>query len=233
MPSSCVTCPHRETGCLQQQPDDTVAQFSALLNRYSISGKGKTIFNQGELITGQYFLCQGLVKLTRVMEHGEETIVDVLIPCSVFGGGNVLKEGQVKIVSAITVEELTEVAFLKKEDFPRIFETYPKLGIGFTRHVSARLREAYKLIADMKLPVEERLLALLARLMILLTGKCENRLMEIPFSHRELAQFAQVTPETLSRALHVLQDKGIIGVEKKGILVLQAEELKKYVDATN
>ena len=233
MPPSCVNCPHRETGHLQRQPDETVAEFSSLLTRYSISGKGKTIFNQGELVTGQHFLCQGLVKLTRVMEHGEEAIVDMLAPCSIIGGANVLKEGNVKASSAVTVGELTEIAFLKKEDLPRIFQAHPELGIGFSRHISTRLREAYKLIADMRMTVEERLLALLARIMILLTGKCENGLIEIPFSHRELAQFAQVTPETLSRALHVLQGKGIIGVEKKGLRVLQVEELRKYVDETN
>src|SRR3990172_6742252 len=68
----CVTCPYRETGCLEQQPDEAVAKFSNLLTRYSINGKGKTIFNQGELATGLYFLCNGMVKLTRVTEQVEE-----------------------------------------------------------------------------------------------------------------------------------------------------------------
>ena len=148
MVSSCISCPYRETGCLQQQPDKTVAEFSNLLTRYSISGKGKTIFNQGELVTGQHLLCQGLVKLTRAIEYGEEAIVDMLAPCSIIGGANVLKEGKVKVTSAVTVGELTEIAFLKKEDFPRIFQAHPELGIGFSRHISTRLREAYKLIAD-------------------------------------------------------------------------------------
>src|SRR3990170_1523608 len=227
MVSSCVNCSYRETGCLQQQPDETVAEFSSLLTRYSISGKGKTIFNQGELVTGQHFLCQGLVKLTRVMEYGEEAIVDMLAPCSIIGGANVLKEGKVKVTSAVTVGELTEVAYLKKADIPLLLQDHPKIGIGLSGHMSKRLRGAYKLVADMKLPVEDRVLALIARIAVLLTGKCENIVIEIPLSHRELAQFAQITPETLSRTLRTLQDKGIIGVEKKGLRVLQVEELRK------
>ena len=83
----CVACPYRETGCLQQQPDEAVAKFSSLLTRYPVKGKGKTIFNQGELATGFYFLCNGLVKLTRVTEQGEEAILDLLSPCSIIGGG--------------------------------------------------------------------------------------------------------------------------------------------------
>ena len=229
----CVTCPYRETGCLEQQPDEAVAKFSHLLTRYSINGKGKTIFNQGELATGLYFLCNGLVKLTRVTEQGEEAILDLLSPCSIIGGLFAYGERRIRFSSSVTVSEVSEVACLKKEDIPILFEAHPGIGIGLSRQMSERLRAAQKLIADMKLPVEDRVLSLIGRLMILLQGKCENIVMEIPFSHRELAQFAQITPETLSRALHVLQDKGILNVEKKGLRVLQSEALRKYVDEMN
>jgi len=229
----CVACPYRETGCLQQQPDEAVAKFSSLLTRYPVKGKGKTIFNQGELATGFYFLCNGLVKLTRVTEQGEEAILDLLSPCSIIGGGDAHSEKKIRFSSSVTVTELSEVAYLKKADIPLLLQDHPKIGIGLSGHMSKRLRGAYKLVADMKLPVEDRVLALIARIAVLLTGKCENIVIEIPLSHRELAQFAQITPETLSRTLRTLQDKGIISVEKKGLRVLQAEELRKYVDETN
>jgi len=229
MPTSCVTCPYRQTGCLREQPDEAVSEFSNLLTRYSISGKGKTIFNQGELATGLYFLCSGLVKLTRLTEQGEEAILDLMAPCSVIGGADALTETPLRISSSVTVTDLTEIAFLKKEDLFLIFQAYPRLGIGFSRHISARLRKAYKLVADMRLPVEDRLLSLIARIIVLLTGKCENGLIEIPISYRELAQFAQITPETLSRTLRILRDKGFISVEKKGLRVLQEEVLRKYL----
>ena len=229
----CVACPYRETGCLQQQPDEAVAKFSSLLTRYPVKGKGKTIFNQGELATGLYFLCNGMVKLTRVTEQGEEAILDLLSPCSIIGGGDAHSEKKIRFSSSVTVTELSEVAYLKKADIPLLLQDHPKIGIGLSGHMSKRLRGAYKLVADMKLPVEDRVLALIARIAVLLTGKCENIVIEIPLSHRELAQFAQITPETLSRTLRTLQDKGIIGVEKKGLRVLQVEELRKYVDETN
>jgi len=229
----CVTCSYRETGCLLQQPDEAAAKFSSLLTRYSIKGKGKTIFNQGEVATGFYFLCKGLVKLTRVTEQGEEAILNFLAPCSIIGGVNAHKEKRIRVCSSVTAAELTEIAYLKKEDIPLLFQDYPGIGIGISGQMSERLRTAYKLIADMRLSVEDRVLALIARIMILLRGKLESIVIELPLSHRELAQFAQITPETLSRTLRILQDKGIISVEKKGLRVLQAEELRKYVDETN
>lgn len=233
MPTSCVTCPHRETGCLQQQPDEAVAKFSSLLVRYPVNGKGRTIFNQGELATGLYFLCKGLVKLTRLTEQGEEAIIDLLSPCSIIGGLNAHGERRIRFSSSVTVSEVSEVACLKEEDIPLLFEAYPGIGIGLSRNMSERLRAAQKLIADMRLPVEDRVLALIARIMILLIGKCENIVVEIPFSYRELAQFAQTTPETLSRTLRSLEGKGIIRKEKKGLRVLQEEMLRKYVDEMN
>src|SRR3989338_2318227 len=59
--------------------------------------------------------------------------------------------------------------------------------------------------------------------MILLEGKCKNVLIEIPLSHRDLAQFAQITPETLSRTLRALENRVVIKVEKNGLRVMQAE----------
>src|SRR3989338_4147213 len=150
----CVTCPYRETGCLEQQPDEAVAKFSNLLTRYSINGKGKTIFNQGELATGLYFLCNGLVKLTRVTEQGEEAILDLLSPCSIIGGGDANSEKKTRFSSSVTVSEVSEVACLKKEDIPLLFEAYPGIGIGLSLYMSERLRAAQKLIADMRLQIE-------------------------------------------------------------------------------
>lgn len=74
------------------------------------------------------------------------------------------------------------------------------------------------------------MLAILARVLFLLTGRCENGLFAIPLSYRELAEFAQTTPETLSRTLRDLQNKGIIKVEKNGLRVMQAEALKEFLE---
>jgi CRP/FNR family transcriptional regulator len=204
-----------------------------LVTRYSIHGKGKTIVNQGEETSRVYFVCAGLVKVTRFTGYGGEVILDLLGPCSLIGGVNPQKQRNASYWSAETVTEVTEVAYLKADDLFLLFQPYPELGIGLSRYLSARLRAAYGMIADMKLPVEDRLLALLARIMMLLHEKCENGPAALPLTHRELAQFAQMTPETLSRALHALRGKGIINVEKRGIQILQAEALRKYSEAPN
>ena len=227
MPPSCVNCPHRETGCLQRQTDETVAEFSSLLTRYSIGGKSKTIFNQGELVTGQYFLCGGLVKLVRSTVHGEEVIVDCAAPCSVLGGMSLLRDRSIRIVSAVAVTEQTEVAVLAGEKLAALLQAHPELGIGLYQHMSDKVRESYQWIAGLGLPARERVLFLLARVITKL--KLREGMWELPCSSQELAQFAQVTPETMSRIMRALEDEGVIRRRKGYLWILKKEAIDSYL----
>ena len=227
MPGSCVNCSYRETGCLQHQRSEAVANFSALLTRYAISGKGKVIFNQGELVTGQYFLCQGIVKLVRCTEHGKEVIVDCVTPCSVIGGMSMLGDEQVRIVSAVTVTERTEVAVLGTPKLLDLLRRHPELGISFYRHMSDKVREGYRWIAGQSLPARERVLFLLARVIAKLQPR-EGK-WELPCSSQELAQFAQVTPETMSRVMRGLEKEGVIRKDKTHLWILKKEAVEPYL----
>jgi CRP/FNR family transcriptional regulator len=233
MPQDCKTCPFREEGFLRKQPDEAVDYFSNLLNRLRVYGQGKSLVHQDEATDRLTFVCNGLVKMSRVIDDGEEVILGFVRPCSVIGGINARSRSNVSYWAAEALTEVTDVAHITSENLLRVFRAHPDLGFGFFRHMSGRLRLAYRRIGSMRLPVEEKLLAVLAHLMFLFYGVCENRIIEIPFSRRLLARFAEMTPETLSRTLRALQKKGIINVEKRGIRILQAEALRKYSEAPN
>lgn len=204
-------------------------RFSDQLARYSIKGKGKAIFNQGQAVAGVYYLCEGLVKLISSTEDGGETILDIITPCSIIGE-ICRRGGATHSYSAVTLEGSTEVAYLKIEDLAVIIQSDWSLGLSLAQHLCVRLRAAYRTVGAMQLPVEERLLTLLARVMFLREGRHPKGQSRLPFTFRELAQFAQITPETLSRALRSLHDKGIISVEKKELRILKEETLQKYLD---
>jgi len=229
----CKGCTFREKGFLRKQTDEAVDYLSKSLTWLRISGKGKTIVNQDEETTRLVFVCGGMVKMARVTEDGEEVILNLLGPCSLIGGINARSRNNISYWSAETMTDVTEIAYLNSENLFRAFHAHPEWGFSFFRYMSGRLRLAYRMIENMRLPAEQRMLAVLARIMQLLYGRCENRLIELPFSHRVLAQFAQVTPETLSRTLRALQTKGVIEIEQRGIRILQAEALRKYSDLPN
>ncbi len=218
---------------MRDQSDEAVDCFSKSLTRLRVYGKGKTIVHQDEPADRLIFLCRGLLKMTRIEEEGEEVIVSLVSPCSIIGGLNSLLSTNIIYWTATTLTDVSETAYMDAESFTRICEAHPKIVFGFLRYMSERLRLAYRSTRNMRLPVEAKLRGVLAHLMFLFHGVCENRLIELPFSHRVLAQLAQMTSETLSRALCALQKGGIIKVEKGGIRILQAEALKKWSEAPN
>lgn len=225
MVPSCKNCPYRESGPIRGQSEESVGDFSSLLARYSIRGTGKTLFNQGEPPMGVYFLCQGAVKLTRATEQGDEVIVDLLAPCSVVGGANSVKERNAHVCSAATIGELTDVAFLKNEDFSACLNAHPTLGLRFSQHLSERLREAYKWTGDLKLPVEKRVVSRLVRICEIQREEKTAGFVKISVSRQDLTRFAQTTPETLSRTLRRLVQRGLVRLEKGGQLAVDAKAL--------
>ncbi len=231
MPQDCKTCSFRERGFLRKQSDDAVDCFSNSLTRLRVYGQGKSIVHQNETTDRLIFACSGLIKMSRVMDDGSEVILSLVGPCSLIGGMNARSRNNVSYWAAETLTAVTDVAYMNSKTLLEVFRAHPDLGFGFFRHMSGRLRLAYRRLGNTRLPVEEKLLAALARLMFLFYEAYENRLIELPFSHRVLAQVAQMTPETLSRTLRALQEKGIIQIENRGIRILQAEALRKYSEA--
>ena len=232
MKKECRTCPVSESCILFGLSRECVSKFSHPPTTYSIKEKGKTIFNQGQPITGVYVLCKGMVKLTKISEKGNEVIIDILRPCSFIGeinGGDRSIHGY----SAITAGGLTELICFKIEDLVSVIRSHPTFAVNLSQQLSTNLHQAYRLIANMKLPVEERLIAILARVMLWGKGQSPMRPAKIPFSCRELAQLAQTTPETLSRVFRDLQKRGIIRVERKTVWLEKPDTITNYLDDEN
>ncbi len=222
----CEGCQLIESGVVAGEPRACVAELSNLLTRYSIHGKGRSIFNQGQPVTHLYFLCRGLVKLSAVTADGDEVVIDVLAPCSITGTLPAVDKGTYDY-TAVTLIETTELCSVNVKDLPKLFSSYPSLAIALVHQLSTRLSQAYRMLVDMKLPVGDRLISILAWLADLTDDKSEMKSAKIPLSCREVAQLAQTTPETLSRLLQPHQKKGIIRVEKG--LWVKRKVLEDYV----
>lgn len=215
-----------KSGVLAGQPQARVAKFSDLLTRYSINEKGRTVFNQGQPVTQLYFLCKGLVKLSAVTVEGDEVVLDVLVPCSIIGTLPIIEDRATYDYTAATLTATTELCSIKTRDLLTLISSYPSLAVALAHQLSTRLNQAYMMLVDMKLPVGDRLISILARLADLVEEESGSIPAKIPLSCREIAQLAQTTPETLSRLLQPHQQKGIIRVEK-GLWVLKKDRLEE------
>jgi len=229
MVNSCLECPVREHCFTRGMDERALTAFSESLLRYSVSGKGTAIFNRGEPMNGYFILCEGSVTLTRVLEKGQEVIIDILDSGSIIAECS-MGSDPVHVVSAVSITKSVDVAFLREDKFLSLSSSYPVIGTQVARHLAQKLRRAYRTLAMMKLSVKERVLGLLARMLWRLKKRDPKAILTLPLSSREFAQFVQTTPETLSRTLRSLEREGVIRSGKEGLRVIKEEALYRYIE---
>ena len=215
--ASCLDCPFREKGPICGNTDKTVSKFSDDLLRYSIKGKGKAIFNEGQPVDGVFFLCKGVVKLTKWLSEHEETIVDVITPCTVVS--TLADIGGIHSLSAVTAEGNVEVAFLRARSPDALASTLSGVQTSIFKAVSELLDRSRIQLAQCSLPVSKRLLSALLRLHRQFAAGPEASF-RLPFSFAELAQFVHTTPETVSRTFRKFRREGLISIDRGGMISL-------------
>lgn len=216
---SCLVCPFREKGPLCGHKDEVAQKFSDSLVRYAVSEKHKAVLHEGEPVHGLFFLCKGAVKLTKWLPNGQEIIVDVMTPCSILSSTALLGGSGIHKLSAVTVQGDAEVAFLQVKSLAALAAKLPEIQISLLHAVSESLDQTRDRLAMCRLPVSERLMAMLVRLSNQFSTGPGARF-RLPLSFSELAQLAHTTLETVSRTLRKFQRQGLISMSRGGMVTL-------------
>jgi len=229
MATSCLVCPYLSSCILGGQGRSTIRRFSDSLKRLLFQGKGKIVFHQGDPFDGYYLLCEGSAKLVKVLKGGRQVIIEVLVPFSML---NLIpeKENPRHECTAVTISESCEVAYISEARLTALVKQFSPLGWELAGYLSGVLRTTGRLLACMKLPVRDRLLAYLAGKLAQSRLEHNRHVIPIPVTQRELAEIIQTTPETLSRSLRALRNEGIVRPRKGGIEILRADLVKDFFD---
>ena len=228
MAVSCHSCGNRPFCVVAQLEKNGLDSFSASLTRYSVEGKERAIFNQGEPFNSCYFLCGGIAKLVRLLPGGEAVILEVVIPFSVLGACP-NDQSPTHSYSVLTVSKSTEIGYINNEKLLALINTYPDLGIAFSRHLAKRLEKAYGMVSSLKRRVSERILLAFGRALPYSKEEDQPGWKRIALSHTELAQLVQSTPETVSRLLHRFCDEELVRLGKRGEIFLSAAKLEEML----
>ena len=112
----------------------------------------------------------------------------------------------------------TEIACIERQTFMNVSDSFPILYAGLSGDFSARLSQTHQTIGMLKLPLATRVLVILRRLATLAGHK--GNPCPVSISSKEIAAFAQAAPESVSRTLTSLEERGIITRGEKGHVVL-------------
>ena len=202
------------------------------LGRYMTRHKfrrGEVVFYQGDPSGKLYVVEEGWVKLTRHSEAGDELLIDVFGPGSIFGEVSIFTN-QPRSGTVTAIENLTMTS-LSRDSFRRLVQSHPQVAIGCLEILANRLRMMDELAQDMSfLDVPARLAK---RLLELASQRGidtpEGTLIDLRITQEELATMVGTTRESTNKTLALFRRQGILGKQGGRLVIRDRERLAKRV----
>nr|WP_307991540.1 Crp/Fnr family transcriptional regulator [uncultured Niameybacter sp.] len=189
--------------------------------------KGEILFQEGDVAKTLYILNEGRLKLYKYTKEGKEQILHILKEGDFLGELQLLKPTQFEN-SAKAITDCN-VCTLKKEDFQKLLLKRPEIALKVLEVIGERLVRLENLALILADNDSDAKLAYLLLELGNEYGTLENNklMITLPISKEEMANYAGLTRETISRKLKSFSDMGLIKmIGHKKIEILNKSALK-------
>lgn len=188
---------------------------------------GAILFNEGDASNRVVLLLSGRVKVSSFSDDGQETVLGFRGPGDVLGELSAI-DGQ-EHMATVTVVEGGEVLVVPAARFLASLEEQPGLAIVLLRSIVGRLRDADRKRAEfVALDVVGRVAHRLVELAASYGEPVEGGTrIGLALSQRELAGWVGASREAVNKALAQLEARGLIAAERRHLVVLDLEGLRR------
>ncbi len=186
---------------------------------------GEIIFHGGSPAEGLHVVVDGLVKVCRYGADGREQVLHLFgrgEPC----GEVAMFEGKTFPATAQAMAD-SRTLYLARTDFLEAARNRPELLLTMLGVLSRRLRRFVELIDDLSLKEVSTRLA--RRLCEMAAGK-EGDTVALQATKATLAAQIGTIPETLSRTLARMQQRGVLRVTGKEIVIANRKALESLAE---
>lgn len=227
-----VTC--RTCGLVTPETWDTVPEAAArtLNSRKTIRrlAKGSALFHQGDAVGTLFRLLSGVVLLRKGDHDGNSVVTRMVTPYATLGfrafaarePHSVTAQCATEVVVCCIPVDAAELAFAANRPLERVFAL----------HVAHELTDAEdSVLAQMRLPVRDRLVLLLAGLAERFgtPGPDGGLVVALPVLRSDIAAMAGIARETFSRALRKIEAEGLLSIHGAVMRVPDAAALAQAV----
>ncbi|WP_223789501.1 Crp/Fnr family transcriptional regulator [Marinicella meishanensis] len=206
-------------------------QFSQVLRHASLLKKDpdQMLFQQGMDLTHFYFVYDGAVKLGRNTIKGDEKIIEVVLPGRTFAEG-VLFAGAPKYPVTATAIKPSVVVSVQAQPFLQLLRGSADLCINMLAHLSHKLHWMVKELDHQTLHnASFRVIDYFLSQVTAVTEEAYQLKLKVP--KRDIASRLSIKPETFSRALKSLENKSLIEVHEKKIILKNVAELRNLLES--
>lgn len=215
-PNPPVTAALRNAESLLSQPP-----WQTLLGPPRTYPPATQLFRQGDLANEIFYVERGLLKLTHLVNDGQEIVTGLRADNTLLGMTAVALQEQHAVTATTLVASVLRRA--PAQAFLQLAQTDPAFGWQLQKLHSREVeQQADQLIALQALTARQRCEALLSHLLTACASSTTMPLQRLPLKQREIAQLLGITPEHLSRLLKRLKAEGRLPALTGGWLRLAA-----------
>ncbi len=201
---------------------------SSVLRSFS---RGETIFSPTPDPRSVYLLEDGLVRIYRMSESGNEATLGYVQPGEVFGELSAFGDYPRESFAEALLD--SRVWKMRSQAFRQILDSRPSIMLPIARQMGERLKSVESRVENLVFcDVGSRLAAALVELMRSLGRKDgSGTLIDVPLTQSELASLIGSTRQSVNVALRDLVQEGLIERRGRSIWVLQPDGLQRSAEA--
>ena len=188
--------------------------------------RNQTIFLEGDDATGLYIVSEGRVKVYKLSFDGKEQILHILGPGEPFGEVAVFMGGNYP-ASSMTMEK-SRIFFIPRDAFNQLITREPEMALSMLATLSMRLHQFANMIESLSL---KEVPARLATYILLLSEQgYDNDQVKLSIAKTQLASYLGTIPETLSRILTKMVNRGYINSKGNEITIMDRDGLEDLAE---
>lgn len=206
---------------------DEAAAAELLVVRKHFS-RGQVVLFEEDTSKFMYIIVSGKVRVVQLSSEGKERILAIHKRGDYFGE-LALFDGKTAPATVIAMEE-SEIGLLSKSDFDTLVLKNERILFQFLSLLCMRLRESWQMLRMMSFAdAEERVRAVLKN-MSKLYGVKDQRgvLVALKMTHKDIANYASVSRETVTRLMNRFSKEGEIEILDKRYILIKPTFLKKH-----
>ncbi|TKH14119.1 Crp/Fnr family transcriptional regulator [Peribacillus simplex] len=196
--------------------------------------KGGYLFQESTPASDLYYIIKGKVEVSKVVPDGRELTIRISSENDLVGETVLFSQNPKYMMNAKMMEDGT-VAVISKEALEEKIASDSHLAVEMMTWLSAQNRKNQAKFRDMLLHGKKgAFYSTLIRLSNSYGTEAEDgKVINLPFTNQELANFCGTSREVVNRMLAQLRKNNVISIKKGRITILDFDYLKQEIDCEN
>lgn len=192
------------------------------LTKHPIYKKGEYLCNEGDTFATLFIVNEGRVKLSKFNVDGKEQILNIISEGGIFGEYHILSDSEPYNFSAIALTDM-KICTLSKESLDYLLDKHPSINRKVFMEISKKLIQTENLVQNISsVNSDAKVAYVLLEFANNYGEKTENGIrIELPISREEMANYAGLTRETMSRKLSLMSKNGLIEAEGNKVIIIR------------